>query len=170
MSFRVQFTITDKEKLELENAANKEGYPNIAAFCKSRALGKKDYADLYKEMVANIVDLKPETDFYLRDVLQCPPALIGKWLYENVQNGKIPDVEALDKDGADAVKYRKHKKEEHTMIDRNSMIERLKEAEENHTYAFYGSTDFDEIEDETIIDLYANMMNYLSDARTYIDW
>lgn len=38
MSHRIQFTISDSEKLELEKIAKKEGYPNNADLAKERTL------------------------------------------------------------------------------------------------------------------------------------
>ena len=60
-------------------------------------------------------------------------------------------------------------KQEHMMLDRESMIGRLREAK-NKTYYFYESTALDAMEDEKIENLCANMMNHLSDARTHKDW
>lgn len=93
MSFRVQFTITDKEYQHLMLEMEYEGFPNISELCKSRALGEKtNLAELYKTMESKIQKLPSGREFYLRDIIGNPPALLGRWLFENVENGKIPDV------------------------------------------------------------------------------
>ncbi len=56
------------------------------------------------------------------------------------------------------------------MLSREEMIERMREAEANGTYHFYGRYDFDTLDDEKIQSIYMDMINYLSDARTHTDW
>ena len=52
MSFRVQFTVSDAEKAQLEAEAKAQGYPNLAELCKAKALeGKATYGALYRTMV-----------------------------------------------------------------------------------------------------------------------
>ena len=115
MSFRVQFTISDTEYQALIDQAAKGGFPNVAELCKSRALtpvpGKRrDYGDLYRTMVQKIAARQTEDPFTLRDLIDTPPALLGRWLYDNVANGTIPDVVHLGKDPSGAEQYQKKKK------------------------------------------------------------
>ena len=35
MSYRVQFTISDEQKIKLEEDMRKDGYPNISELCKA---------------------------------------------------------------------------------------------------------------------------------------
>lgn len=108
MGFRVQFTISDVEKVQLETEATAEGYPNIAELCKVRALqGKSTYAELYKKMVAKIDILPKGRRFKLRDLIDTPPTLLGRWLYDNVANGTIKNVKHLGNNGSDAEEYEK---------------------------------------------------------------
>lgn len=108
MSYRVQFTISDTEKTQLMAEATAEGYPNIAELCKVRALqGKSTYADLYKRMVKRIESLPVGTTFFLRDLIDTPPTLLGRWLYDNVADGTIKNVKHLGNNGSDAEKYEK---------------------------------------------------------------
>lgn len=108
MSYRIQFTITDAEKSQLCAEAKSEGYPNIAELCKVRALkGKNTYAKLYKIMVSKINILPSGSKFFLRDLIDTPPALLGRWLYDNVDNGTIPGVKHLGNNGSDAEQYEK---------------------------------------------------------------
>ena len=44
MSYRVQFTISDEQKIKLEEDMRKDGYPNISELCKARACGDRSYA------------------------------------------------------------------------------------------------------------------------------
>lgn len=108
MGYRVQFTITNEEKTQLEAEVQAEGFPNIAELCKVRALqGKASYAQLYKTMVEKIKKLPSGSTFFLRDLIDTPPALLGRWLFDNVANGTIPNVEHLDNNGSDAEQYKK---------------------------------------------------------------
>lgn len=108
MSYRIQFTISDAEKNQLIVDANAEGYPNISELCKVRALqGKSTYAQLYKTMVGKIEKMKVGTKFFLRDIIDTPPTLLGRWLYDNVANGTIPNVKNLGNNGSDAEQYEK---------------------------------------------------------------
>ena len=108
MGFRVQFTVSDNEKAQLIAEAKAEGYPNIAELCKVRALqGKNTYAELYKKMVKKIEALPTGSRFKLRDLLETPPALLGRWLYDNVANGTIKNVKHIEKNDSDAEEYEK---------------------------------------------------------------
>lgn len=108
MSYRVQFTVSDIEKEQLIAEATSEGYPNIAELCKVRALqGKSTYADLYKKMVKKIDSLPAGQKFLLRDLIDTPPTLLGRWLFDNVANGNIKNVQHLGNNGSDAEEYEK---------------------------------------------------------------
>lgn len=115
MSFRVQFTISDAEHKALIDQAAEEGFPNVAELCKSRSLApvpcrRRDYGELYRTMVDKIVGLEAGEKFILRDLIDTPPALLGRWLYDNVANGTIPDVVHLGKDPFGAEQYKKIEK------------------------------------------------------------
>lgn len=114
--FRVQFTISDTEHTALKAQAASEGFPNVPELCKHRALqdvpGKRrDYGELYRLMVRKITELPPGKEFTLRDLIDTPPALLGRWLYENVANGTIPDVKHLGEDSYGTQRYQKSEKE-----------------------------------------------------------
>ena len=114
MSYRVQFTITDDEYKLLNEQSIAEGFPTMSEMCKIRAFkgnsklhGNYTYAELYAQMVKKIADLAPNSEFYLRDIIDTPPALLGRWLFDNVKNGKIPSVVHLGNDGTNPEKYLK---------------------------------------------------------------
>jgi len=112
MSFRVQFTISDEEHEALKKQAEAEGFPNVAELCKNRSLSplpgrRRDYGELYRVMVQKIGARQTEDPFTLRDLIDTPPALLGRWLYDNVANGKIPDVEHIGPDPSGAEQYKK---------------------------------------------------------------
>ena len=111
MSFRIQFTISDAEKANLTLEANAEGFPNIHELCKARALQQTTttYGGLYKKAVKKIEALPAGTKFRLRDLIENPPILIGRWLQNNVEDGTIPNVVYIKKDkrDADAAEYLK---------------------------------------------------------------
>lgn len=107
MSYRVQFTVSDEEKEQLREKAEKQGFPNIAEYCKFCALGKNNTAELYKLLVSRIEKLPAGQKFFLRDIIPNPPILLGRWLFENITNGSIANVKHLGKKGADAEQYQK---------------------------------------------------------------
>lgn len=108
MSFRVQFTISDTEYHQLVKEASNEGFPNVSELCKTRALkGKNTYAQLYSLLVKKIEKLESGEKFFLRDLIDTPPTLLGRWLYDNVKNGKIKNVKHLGNDGTNPERYEK---------------------------------------------------------------
>lgn len=50
------------------------------------------YTVLENQMKSTISSLPAGTNFMLRDIINDPPALLGRRLYEGVQNGEIPNV------------------------------------------------------------------------------
>ena len=108
MSYRVQFTISDQEYQELCQEAERLNYPNVAELCKSRALsGKKSYADLYREIIEKIDKLPAGETFRIRNLIENPPTLLGRWIADNVRNGTIKGVKRVEASAADADLYQK---------------------------------------------------------------
>ncbi|MDG4975124.1 hypothetical protein [Lactococcus lactis] len=108
MGYKVQFTVSNSEKIILDKEAITNGFPNISELCKHRSLqGKSTYAELYKEMLTKINKLKSGERFILRDLIDTPPALLGKWLFDNVDNGTISDVKHLGNNRSDVEEYEK---------------------------------------------------------------
>lgn len=108
MGFKVQFTVNDTEKELLTKEAKERGYPDVAELCKDRALqGKSIHTQLYKIMVNKIMLLPKGKEFCLKDLMDTPPAELSRWLYDNVADGSIPNVERLGSDGSDAERYKK---------------------------------------------------------------
>lgn len=113
MSYRVQFTISDREYEELKSQAAEESFPDVPQLCKSRALcqvssREKNYEELYPLVIKKIAEWNSPDLFMLRDLLDTPPALLGRWLRQNVDNGSIPHVEFVDKaPGTGENRYRK---------------------------------------------------------------
>ncbi len=58
-------------------------------------------------MVKSIENLPVGTIFFLRNLIDNPPSLLGKWLYDHVESGDIKNVKHLGNDGSDAEKYEK---------------------------------------------------------------
>ncbi|MBP3602784.1 MAG: hypothetical protein J6J79_01390 [Lachnospiraceae bacterium] len=50
------------------------------------------YTVLENQMKSTISNLPAGTNFMLRDIINDPPALLGRRLYEGVQSGEIPNV------------------------------------------------------------------------------
>lgn len=50
------------------------------------------HKELEMHMKQLIDKLAPGTEFMLRELIPNPPSLLGRYLYEGVQNGTIPGV------------------------------------------------------------------------------
>ena len=108
MSYRIQFLVSDSELEELKRQATIEKFPSVTELAKSRILKKKNtYADLYKRMIDIIESLPANKEFELRDIIDAPPALLGRWLAEGVANKTIPNVVPLGRKGPSADRYKK---------------------------------------------------------------
>ncbi|MDU4651809.1 MAG: hypothetical protein E6Y25_00030 [Sneathia sanguinegens] len=55
------------------------------------------YADLYTTLLNKISSLPKGKEFVLLELIATPPALIGIWFYENVNNGIVKNVEHIGK-------------------------------------------------------------------------
>ena len=55
------------------------------------------YADLYTTLLNKISSLSKDKKFVLRELIATPPALIGRWFYENVNKGLVKNVELIVK-------------------------------------------------------------------------
>lgn len=53
---------------------------------------------LENQMKSIISTLESGTTFMLRDILDNPPTLLGKTLYNGVKSGEIPNVEFIGKE------------------------------------------------------------------------
>ena len=105
-----QFTVTDEEYNSLEQEARKMGYSSVEELAKAKTLDPlpslATYAE-YREKMKNIIqDLEPG-EFALRDIIKIPPALLGRYLYEDVRDGKIADVSHIGRDES-SERYRKN--------------------------------------------------------------
>lgn len=60
------------------------------------------HIELEEQMKKIISNLKPGTEFLLKDIINDPPMLLGRRLYESVKSGKIADVDCIGtEDGRD---------------------------------------------------------------------
>lgn len=105
---RIQFTVTDEEFEILTKKAIDGNYPSVSEYCKCSSLqANTSYADLYKTLLNNIISLPSGEEFVLRMLIPTPPALIGRWFYENVNNGLVKNVEHIGKDEGGVEKYKR---------------------------------------------------------------
>lgn len=108
MNYEVKFMINNVEKKRLASEATANGYSNISDLCKVRALQEKStYKKLYKIMVDKIKKMKVGTKFFLRDIIDTPPALLGQQLRKGVASGTIKNVKCLDNNDSDVEQYEK---------------------------------------------------------------
>ncbi len=102
---RIQFTVTEDELTRLNQLAKEGGWPSVSEYCKCKSLEEKTtYASLYSELITKVEQMELNKPFVLRDLISTPPALIGRWFYENVSNGTI-NVTHIGKDESGAERY-----------------------------------------------------------------
>ena len=65
------------------------------------------YASLYNTLLNKICSLLKDKEFVLRELVATPPALIGRWFYENVNNGLVKNVEHIGKAEGGIEKYKR---------------------------------------------------------------
>lgn len=105
---RIQFTVTDEELKILTKKVTDGNYPSVSEYCKCKSLQENtSYADLYNVLLNKISSLPKEKEFVLRELIATPPALIGRWFYENAQKGLIKNVEHIGKDESGVEKYKR---------------------------------------------------------------
>lgn len=80
---RIQFSVTPAELSKLQQAAAKEGYPDVPTYCKDVALNDRTYGNIWKEVVAKISKLPSGSVFKLSDITACPPANMGVKLFHS---------------------------------------------------------------------------------------
>lgn len=102
---KIQFNVTDAEFDYMIQKSLDEGFPNVAEMCKSYILKRSTITDLYREMLKAIDRYPSGKTFILRDLIDTPPALLGRWLFEGVESGRISGVKYLGKHGSDGAAY-----------------------------------------------------------------
>lgn len=117
MSYRVQCTVSEEQYEKLQSQSVQEGYPTVGEMVKAKILREDPtYSDLYKEMAMKITQIDPkqiinstlgEGEFYLSDLINNPPALLGRFLYQRVADGTIDNVISLGRNGKYPNKYKK---------------------------------------------------------------
>jgi len=77
-------------------------------YCKCSNLQENiSYADLYTTLLNKISSLPKDKEFVLRELIATPPALIGRWFYENVNKGLVKNVELIVKAEGGVEKYKR---------------------------------------------------------------
>lgn len=105
---RVQFTITDDEYEKIKE--NVEKYPDLASYCKDKALGERTYKNAWKEVKEAIAKrTREEGPFILSDLIELPPANMGVKLYKNRE---ALGIEYLKQNRTNTAMYVKKEEEE----------------------------------------------------------
>ena len=105
---RIQFTVTDEELKILTKKVIEGSYPSVSEYCKCSSLQENtSYATLYNTLLNKISSLPKEKEFVLRELIATPPALIGRWFYENVNKGLVKNVEHIGKAEGGIEKYKR---------------------------------------------------------------
>lgn len=73
----------------------------------SAAVYKKIQVMLIYTLLNKIISLPKDKEFVLRELIATPPALIGRWFYENVNNGLVKNVEHIGKAEGGVEKYKR---------------------------------------------------------------
>ena len=106
MSYRVQFTITDQEYAELQDAARKESFPSVSALCYARAFPNSSISAMFKELIDIVQERDSDEPFVIRELFpnRRIPSVLGRFFAEGVRNGSVTDVKSLGRNktlGAD---------------------------------------------------------------------
>ena len=81
---------------------------SVTEYCKCSSLQENtSYADLYTTLLNKISSLPKGKEFVLRELIATPPALIGRWFYENVNKRLVKNVEHIGKAEGGVEKYKK---------------------------------------------------------------
>lgn len=105
---RIQFTVTDEELEILTKKSNRGRFPKRIECCKCSSLQENtSYADLYTILLNKISSLPKGKEFVLRELIATPPALIGRWFYENVNKRLVKNVEHIGKAEGGVEKYKR---------------------------------------------------------------
>lgn len=73
----------------------------------SAAVYKKIQVMLIYTLLNKIISLPKDKEFVLRELIATSPALIGRWFYENVNNGLVKNVEHIGKAEGGVEKYKR---------------------------------------------------------------
>ena len=65
------------------------------------------YKKIQVMLTYKISFLPKDKEFVLRELIATPPALIGRWFYENVNKGLVKNVEHIGKAEGGVEKYKK---------------------------------------------------------------
>ncbi|MSR93371.1 hypothetical protein FYJ34_03575 [Clostridiaceae bacterium 68-1-5] len=92
----------------LTEKAEEGNYPSISEYCKYKSLQENtSYAALYNTLLNKISSFLKDKEFVLRELIATPPALIGRWFYENVSSGLVKNVEHIGKAEGGIEKYKR---------------------------------------------------------------
>lgn len=80
---RIQFTVSNEEWEKLKMLAKKSEYPDVSSYCRDIALGDRNYQKLWQRVVDSIKEMQGGSVFALRDIVNNPPANLGRKLFEN---------------------------------------------------------------------------------------
>lgn len=101
-------SLTDEELEILTKKAIEGGFPSVTEYCKCSSLQENtSYADLYTTLLNKISSLPKGKEFVLRELIATPPALIGRWFYENVNKRLVKNVEHIGKAEGGVEKYKR---------------------------------------------------------------
>lgn len=100
MSYRIQFTISDSEKLKLEEAAKEGGYPDITTLAKERTLAHPlESLKVYNIALSRIEKLPYGKEFRLSQVVDGVTApVVGSMFNKALKNGTFnnnPNLQTL---------------------------------------------------------------------------
>ena len=84
----------------------KEWFNAISSRIEMVSEKRKPYLEKYETLLKNVEEMG-KGSFYLRDALETPPALLGRWFYRDVANGQVKNVKAL---GCDENGYERYEK------------------------------------------------------------
>lgn len=102
MPYRIQFSISDEEYVELKEQAEKQHYPSVSAMCYARCFPKSTTTEMFAELIEKIEKLPKGEKFVIRDLFlpQRIPTILGKMFAEGVVQGTIPKVRKIGRNNS----------------------------------------------------------------------
>jgi hypothetical protein len=102
IKMRIQFNVTEEEFGKLMEKANAAGEPAVSEYVKNlvfATLGRRNNLSvMFKSLLAAVAALPPGDAFIVRDFIEAPPALVGRYFFEAVADGRVKNVVSVGYD------------------------------------------------------------------------
>lgn len=100
----IRIKLSNADFADLKNRSNAAGFNSVNTFVRNLLFPQQNYPQKQAELKAYIASLKSGDVFYVRDAVPNPPALLGRWAYEQQKN---LGIELAGKDRTGTNQWRK---------------------------------------------------------------